>query len=168
MRVHICGARGSRPATGAVFTDFGGDTSCVAIEHDLDSQVRLILDAGSGLRQVDQLMAGRPFRGTILLGHLHWDHTHGLPFFRSADRPEACTRLLLPAQELPAEALIDRFMSPPTFPVSIAELRGHWQVGSIEAGRHHIEGFNVLARDIPHKGGRTLGYRISDGTSSLA
>ena len=29
----------------------------------------------------------QPFRGAILLGHLHWDHTHGLPFFAGARPP---------------------------------------------------------------------------------
>ena len=33
---------------------------------------------------------------------------------------------------------------------------------------HEIEGFSVLALEIPHKGGRTFGYRISDGGRSVA
>ena len=35
-------------------------------------------------------------------------------------------------------------------------------------GRHRIEGFDVLALDIAHKGGRTFGYRIEDGRASIA
>lgn len=38
----------------------------------------------------------------------------------------------------------------------------------IDEGRQHLAGFDVLAREIPHKGGRTFGYRISDGRSSIA
>ena len=34
-------------------------------------------------------------------------------------------------------------------------------------GAMQIEGFEVLAREVPHKGGRTFGYRISDGHSTL-
>jgi hypothetical protein len=30
------------------------------------------------------------------------------------------------------------------------------------------EGFTVEAREVPHKGGRTLGYRVSDGHSVIA
>jgi phosphoribosyl 1,2-cyclic phosphodiesterase len=59
-------------------------------------------------------------------------------------------------------------MSPPYFPVGPAELRGDWTFASIAPGEHVIEGFAVLAREIPHKGGRTLGYRIGDGHSTLA
>jgi hypothetical protein len=31
-----------------------------------------------------------------------------------------------------------------------------------------VEGFEVLAREVPHQGGRTFGFRITDGRSSLA
>ena len=99
MRVHLCGVRGSTPAPGAEFLRYGGHTSCVAVGHDDSPVPALILDAGTGLRQVTGLLAGRPFDGTILLTHLHWDHVHGLPFFRGGDRDDARVRLLLPDQE---------------------------------------------------------------------
>ena len=58
---------------------------------------QLILDAGTGIREVTALLTGRPFTGTIALTHLHWDHLHGLPFFTSGDRDDAkVSRLLLP------------------------------------------------------------------------
>ena len=168
MRVHLCGVRGSAPAVGRQFADVGGNTSCVAIAHDHEEVPRLVLDAGTGLRSVSTLLAGGPFRGTILLGHLHWDHTYGLPFFRAGDRPDAATRLLVPEQGVPAIDLIARFMGPPAFPIGPDRLRGDWTFESIDEGLHSIEGFEVLAREIPHKGGRTFGYRIDDGVSSIA
>ncbi|MGH2904641.1 MAG: MBL fold metallo-hydrolase, partial [Solirubrobacteraceae bacterium] len=60
-----------------------------------------------------------------------------------------------------------RIMSPPFFPVGPTELRGAWKLGTVAPGEHEIEGFTVLAREIPHKGGRTFGYRISDGHATL-
>ena len=168
MRVHLCGVRGSTPAVGSEFAEVGGNTSCVALAHDDESTPRLVLDAGTGLRAVSDLMAGESFHGTILLGHLHWDHTQGLPFFRAGDRADAETRVLIPEQGVPPIELLDRFMSPPAFPVVASELLGLWSFGSIDEGVHTIEGFTVLAREIPHKGGRTMGYRVSDEWSSLA
>ncbi|MEP7201279.1 MAG: MBL fold metallo-hydrolase [Ilumatobacteraceae bacterium] len=168
MRVHLCGVRGSTAAVGSEFAEVGGNTSCVALAHDDESAPRLVLDAGTGLRAVSALMAGEAFHGTIMLGHLHWDHTQGLPFFRAGDRADAVTRVLVPEQGVAPLELLGRFMSPPAFPVLASELQGSWSFDSIDEGEQTIEGFTVLAREIPHKGGRTMGYRVSDAWSSLA
>jgi len=168
VRVQLCGVRGSTPAPGRDFVRYGGNTSCVAIAWD-GAEPTLLLDAGTGLSRVSRKLEGRPFRGTILLGHLHWDHTQGLPFFRSGDQDGSAVRLLLPAQgEESAEALLGRGMSPPHFPITPGQLRGAWSFGHVEEGEFDIEGFTVLAREIPHKGGRTFGYRISDGLHTVA
>jgi phosphoribosyl 1,2-cyclic phosphodiesterase len=158
--------RGSTPAPGAEFARYGGHTSCLALAHDGEAP-SLILDAGTGVRQVSALLGGGPFRGTILLGHLHWDHTQGLPFFAAADQPDAEVTLLLPAQGDPV-AVLARALSPPHFPIDPTGLRGTWRFEALEPGRHSIEGFEVVAREIPHKGGRTFGFRVSDDTGSIA
>ncbi|MBA2529552.1 MAG: hypothetical protein H0V19_06250 [Euzebyales bacterium] len=166
MRLALCGVRGSTSAPGRAFLRYGGHTSCVAVAHD-DGPYRLVLDAGTGLRQLPRWLDGRPFMGTILLGHLHWDHTHGLPFFTAGDRDEARTTLLLPAQGDPL-AVLARAMGPPHFPITPDQLRGRWRFAGIEPGTHELEGFEVVAAEIPHKGGRTFGYRVSDGTATIA
>lgn len=170
MRLQFCGVRGSTPAPGPDFIRYGGHTSCVAVAHDGAAGPELILDAGTGVRRVTELLDGRPFTGTILLTHLHWDHTQGLPFFRAGDREDARVTLLLPEQHdgADAEDVLARAMSPPHFPVRPGQLRGGWKFGTIAPGRFEAEGFTVEAREIPHKGGRTQGYRVSDGRSVLA
>ena len=72
-------------------------------------------------------------------------------------RPDADGRAREPADVL---ALA---MSPPHFPIGPDGLRGDWTFESVKPGSHRIEGFDVVAFDVPHKGGRTFGYRISDG-----
>ncbi|MEJ7764756.1 MAG: MBL fold metallo-hydrolase [Acidimicrobiales bacterium] len=160
MRIWICGVRGSTPTPGSEFVRYGGNTSCLAIGHD-GGPPSLVLDAGTGLRRAGALLAGEAFVGAILLGHLHWDHTQGLPFAPAFDRDDAQVALYLPAQGDPVEVL-SRAMGPPHFPILPTALRGSWQFASMEAGTSTIGGFRVLALDIPHKGGRTLGYRITD------
>ena len=132
----------------------------MAVSHDGEAP-SLVLDGGTGLQRLTRELAGQPFRGTILLGHLHWDHTHGLPFFSAGDNPGGRVRLGMPAQGDPVEVL-ERFMSPPSFPISPTQLRGEWEFVGLEEGVHRFEGFEVLAREIPHKGGRCFGYRVSD------
>src|ERR1700687_925808 len=89
MRGVVCGGRGSTPAPGPEFGRYGDNTPCVAIASDDDEFPTLVLDAGTGLQRLSCLMNGQPFRGTLLLGHLHWDHTHGLPFFAAGDRADS-------------------------------------------------------------------------------
>ncbi len=113
------------------------------------------------------MLAGEPFRGTMLLGHLHWDHTHGIPFFDAGDRPGSQVTLLMPAQGDP-EALLFRALEPPHFPLRPGQLRGRWRFGALDPGEHTLEGFSVLALEIPHKGGRMFGYRVSDGKATIA
>ncbi|HVA52274.1 MAG TPA: MBL fold metallo-hydrolase [Acidimicrobiales bacterium] len=169
MRVHFLGVRGSTPASGIDFVRYGGHTSCVALALDADEVPTLILDAGTGIRRCTSLLGGEAFRGTILLSHLHWDHLHGLPFFSGADNDHAHVTVRVPDQQSGASALdvISRGMSPPHFPVYPDELRGAWTFSALSPGEEQIEGFRVKAREIPHKGGRTFGYRVSDGHSTL-
>lgn len=167
MIIHVCGVRGSTPAPGPAFVRYGGHTSCLALAHD-DADPVLVLDAGTGIRRVATLLGEQPFRGTILLSHLHWDHTQGLPFFGAADRADARVRLILPEQGGDPAALLARAMSPPHFPIEPAGLRGSWSFASVPEGIFEVEGFTVTAVEVPHKGGRTFGYRVSDGATEVA
>ncbi len=164
------GVRGSTPAPGIEFVRYGGHTSSVAIARDGDAAPTLILDAGTGIRRATELCRGEAFRGTILLSHLHWDHLHGLPFFSAADREDSRVALYLPEQPDGASAVetIARGMSPPHFPVRPDELRGSWAFRDVEPGERQFDGFRVSIDEIPHKGGRTFGYRVSDGHAVLA
>jgi phosphoribosyl 1,2-cyclic phosphodiesterase len=169
VRVHILGARGSTPAPGPDFVRYGGHTSCVALAHD-GKPPSLIIDGGTGIRKMDQLLGGSPFRGTLVLGHFHWDHTQGIPFFRAGDRSDASVALLAPHQGpgTDIESVLAGAMSPPHFPISPAGLRGDWSFDALEEGATEIEGFRVLALEIPHSPGRTFGYRFSDGRSTVS
>jgi phosphoribosyl 1,2-cyclic phosphodiesterase len=170
VRVHFCGVRGSTPAPGTEFVRYGGFTSCVAVARDGADAPTLLLDAGTGVRRVTSLLGDAPFNGTILLSHLHWDHTHGLPFFKGGDRDDALVSLLLPDQldGQSARDVLARGMSPPHFPISPEGLRGTWRFETVSPGTFSAEGFTVTAVEVPHKGGRTFGYRVSDGRTSLA
>jgi phosphoribosyl 1,2-cyclic phosphodiesterase len=168
VRVTFLGVRGSTPAPGEEFLRYGGHTSCVTIAHDGEAP-SILLDAGTGIRRAKSLMAGQPFRGSILLSHLHWDHVHGLPFCDVTDRLDARVTLFVPDQLDGSDPLemLSRGMSPPHFPVRADELRGDWSFVSLSSSVLEIEGFTVLVEEIPHKGGRTYGFRISDGSSTV-
>jgi phosphoribosyl 1,2-cyclic phosphodiesterase len=167
VRVTLCGVRGSTPSPGPEHVRYGGHTSCVALAHD-GAAPTLVLDGGTGLRRLSRLLGDAPFAGSLVLGHLHWDHVMGLPFFRSGTLPDARVDVLGPDEGVGLEALLERMMSPPLFPVRPAQLGPGWSFSALAPGRREVEGFTVTALEIPHKGGRTLGLRVEDGTSSLA
>jgi ribonuclease BN (tRNA processing enzyme) len=184
----MCGVRGSTSAPGVEFVRYGGHTSCVALAHDppasgggtgdgnaaqrasAASPPTLMLDAGTGLQAASHLLGGEPYDGTILLSHLHWDHTLGLPFFAAGDNVNARVSVLVPEQPGGEDGtrLLAGVMRPPYFPIEPTQLRGRWSFATITPGELEIEGFEVTAREIPHKGGRTFGYRIGDGHATLA
>ena len=164
MEILFCGVRGSTSAPGAEFVRVGGHTSCVALTRTGEDTPSLVLDAGTGLQVLTDRLGGAPFRGTLLLTHLHWDHSQGLPFFRSGDQPGSRVHLLLPDQQDGREAVdvLAGSMSPPHFPIRPEGLQGTWTFATLEEGEHLVEEFEVTAVELPHKGGRTFGYRVVD------
>jgi phosphoribosyl 1,2-cyclic phosphodiesterase len=154
------------------FDRYGGHTSCVAFGHD-GEQPSLIIDAGTGIRLASDLFGagpglfdGQPYEGAIVLGHMHWDHTQGLPFFAAGNNPDSKVSLYAPAQGN-IEAVLGRFMSPPHFPIAPDGLAGSWSFHALDPGVTDISGFSVFALEIPHKGGRAFGYRVSDGRATV-
>ncbi len=166
MRVTVCGSRGSTPSPGPGTVRYGGETTCLAIGNG--GAPGLILDAGTGLRRFAGLVGTDSFRGAMVLTHLHWDHTHGLPFFGPGDRDDAAVELLLPEQGVPADELLGRAMSPPHFPIGPAGLRGDWSFGAYDEGEFEAGGHRIAAREVPHGGGRTMGLRVTGGGRSIA
>ncbi|MGH8981359.1 MAG: MBL fold metallo-hydrolase [Acidimicrobiales bacterium] len=170
MFLSFLGCRGSTPVSDPECARYGGATSCVAVWPGAadDPWPHLVLDAGTGFVNLEHVLGDAPFVGTVLLTHLHWDHTHGLPFLRQAGMPGHRLRLVVPGQGADPEEVMNRAFSPPHFPVPIAMLGANWSFDGIEPGTYDVEGFEVRAAEIPHKGSRTFGYRVDDGESSFA
>ncbi|HWF52153.1 MAG TPA: MBL fold metallo-hydrolase [Solirubrobacteraceae bacterium] len=164
MKIKVWGARGSIPAPGPETMRYGGNTSCV--EVTLDDGTTLILDAGTGIRNLGLVLprVERPVH--ILLTHLHLDHIQGLMFFAPAFRPESEIFIWGPASpEASLRDRIARYISAPLAPVEVRELPSlvfrdaeptEWSIGSAR----------VVAQAVTHRG-PTLGYRIDEGDTTL-
>ena len=75
----------------------------------------------------------------------------------------------IPAQGADPLELLSRGMGPPHFPITPdGPPRRPGPSTTSSEGTHDLEGFEVLAREIPHPGGRAFGYRVSDGRTSMA
>src|SRR5436309_1855395 len=87
MHLRFWGTRGSIPTPGPKTAFFGGNTSCVEVRTK--SGTTLVLDCGTGIRLLglDMLSRPSPHRIHLLIGHTHWDHIQGFPFFTQAFLP---------------------------------------------------------------------------------
>jgi phosphoribosyl 1,2-cyclic phosphodiesterase len=167
MRFVALGVRGSTAAPGREFVRYGGHTSCVAVLADGDDVPHLILDAGTGLRGLPNLLGERPFDGRIVLTHLHWDHVQGLPFCPSVDRPDAQVTLHVPVEDAgtDAKALLAEAFSPPHFPIGPDGLLGAWTFQPLRAGAIDTA---VTVAPVAHKGGIAFGIRVALDGAVLA
>lgn len=180
MNVFFFGCRGSTPVSGAEYQRYGAATSCIGVGRGNATSMEeasasgeaphLVLDAGTGFVNLERVLDGDAFCGSVCITHLHWDHTHGLPFLREAFAPGHRVEVYVPGQGegADAEEVMNRAFSPPHFPVAFGTLGESWSVTGIEPGAFELEGFELRAEEVPHKGSRTFGYRVSDGASSIA
>jgi phosphoribosyl 1,2-cyclic phosphodiesterase len=165
MKVKVWGARGSVPSPGPETTRYGGNTSCVQIT--LSDGTMFVLDAGTGIRNLGLALAGAVPRVNILLTHLHLDHIQGLMFFAPAFRPQSELVIWGPkSSEAPLESRIARYISAPLSPVEVRELPCDMSFRDAPASEWEIGPGHVRAASVTHRG-PTLGYRITEGDTSL-
>lgn len=166
MKLKVWGARGSIPAPGPETMRYGGNTSCV--EVTLDDGSTLILDAGTGIRNLGLVLPRieRPIH--ILLTHLHLDHIQGLMFFAPAFQPESEIVIWGPASpEASLQDRIARYISAPLAPVEVRELPSLVSFREAEGMEWSIGSARVRAQAVTHRG-PTLGYRIEEDGTTLA
>jgi phosphoribosyl 1,2-cyclic phosphodiesterase len=127
----------------------------------------IVLDAGSGIRQLGNHIERHHERVDILLSHLHMDHVQGLPFFRPLLNPEVETHIWGPISTTrDLRSLIARYLSPPLFPVRVRDLP-NVTFHDVTPSTFTIGSLEVMADLITHPGS-TLGYRITEGDRSVA
>lgn len=165
MKIKVWGSRGSIPAPGPDTMRYGGNTSCV--ELTLSDGSTLILDAGTGIRNLGLALPRVAQPINILLTHLHLDHIQGLMFFAPAFRPESEITIWGPAS--PEASLVDRvarYISAPLAPVEVRELPSHVSFREAETLEWSVGPARIRAQAVNHRG-PTLGYRIDDVDASL-
>ena len=164
MNVEIWGTRGSIPAPGPETTRYGGNTSCVQLT--LSDGSILVLDAGTGIRNLGIGLPRTEQPIHILLTHLHLDHIQGLMFFPPLFRPDAHVVIWGPASsEASLRDRIGRYISAPLTPVEVRELPCQVSFQEAQTTEWEIGGARIQAASVAHRG-PTLGYRIeADGSS---
>ena len=169
MKLTFYGVRGSYPTARRDQLRYGGNSTCLLLEA---GDAKLILDGGTGIRVLGRQLMGQEFQfghgeAYILVGHTHWDHIMGYPFFRpfyiegnhftfaSAGQTGVHLREILSGQHRDLH-----------FPVPFQALAADMDFVTFKPGESFSLGpFEIATVQLNHPG-ITVGYRIeADGAS---
>ena len=167
MKVRFWGTRGSIATPGPGTNHFGGNTSCV--ELTTANGNLLILDCGTGAHPLaaDLMARGQgAIHANILLGHTHWDHIQGFPFFSPAFVPGNSVAIHGPEGSSGSlHHVLAGQMEFTYFPVELNQLPAEISYHDLTEGIHTIGGVRVAAQFLNHPA-MTLGYRFeADGVA---
>ncbi len=166
MKVTLLGTRGSFPHIGPQMVRYGGNTSCVEVIGG-DGTV-VILDAGTGLRNAASAIDPTVKRMDILLTHFHMDHLQGLGFFAPLFNPQMEVHIWgPPSTTMTLHRRLARYLSPPLFPVCIRDFTCNLVLHDAPRKTFSLGSLQVMSDLVCHPG-PTMGYRISEGRSSIA
>lgn len=167
MKVRFWGTRGSIATPGPGTNHFGGNTSCV--ELTTDSGALLIFDCGTGAHQLAAALMAEgadAINANILLGHTHWDHIQGFPFFSPAFVKGNTVAIHGPeGSHNSLHKVLAGQMEFTYFPVELSQLPAAITYHDLTEGIHMIAGVRVATQFLHHPA-VTLGYRIeADGVA---
>lgn len=162
------GTRGSCSVSGDAYKRFGGNTCCLEVNYE---GTHLLIDAGTGIRPLGHLLDEEGVRKIdLFLGHTHWDHIIGFPFFELIYRKGTQITIWSPAGESRSSREIFKdLLSKDFFPVSLDQVQSQIDFRTIHANSpiqigpltidfhpaHHTELTYCFKIKTPHQ---TIGY----------
>lgn len=164
--IRFWGTRGSCPVAGSEYVRFGGNTSCLEVRSGSDL---VIIDAGSGIRPLGDMLANQGIRQVhLFLGHTHWDHVIGFPFFAPLYQEGVKISIWSPVGfEKSTRELLVEMLAYAYFPVRLddihAKLEFHEMRDSQTVKIGHLQ---ITAHHAFHPGA-TLCFKIEAGKMSI-
>ena len=165
--IRFWGTRGSIATPGQDTIKYGGNTSCTEVRC---GEQLLILDAGTGIRVLGLSLLRefqqRPIKGHIFVGHTHWDHIQGFPFFAPAFNPSNEFAIYsLHGAEKPLDKVFRGQMDSDYFPVLLSDMKANLKFCELES-EVHLGEVHVSYIFLNHPG-LAVGFRISFAGRSL-
>ncbi len=169
MKIQFWGTRGSIPVPGKNTLKFGGNTPCVQVLSK--NKELLILDGGTGIRELgDKILIDFPdgVEINILISHTHWDHIHGLLFFRPFYFDKYKINLFSNENNgMSVENILTAQMHPNFFPVSIDNFKAEVNYFPIaEKQNYFFEELQIKTINVHHSHG-TLSFRVCEGDKNF-
>lgn len=167
MKLKFWGTRGSIPTPGKETVRYGGNTPCLEVRLKDDKLV--IFDAGTGIRGLGEaLMAtGESVNAFLLIGHPHWDHIQGFPFFKPAFiSGNELTLMGAQSRLVTLRQMVADQMNKVYFPVQLNELKAKINFRPLREGRTTIFDADLTSIYVNHPA-FALGYRLDVAGRSL-
>ena len=169
MKVKFWGTRGSIATPGEHTIKYGGNTTCITIIPENDDFSPLIVDAGTGIRNLGKELQNRNhgLKLNILFTHCHWDHIQGFPFFAPANR-EGNTLTLYGCSWMGGvtKGSILTQMDSRNFPISYDALKAKVVFEEV-CKNTTLQGMRLSVMRINHPGAG-LGLRFTNDSGSIA
>ena len=153
MRVRFWGTRGGIPTPGPQTVRYGGNTPCVEVQA---AGQHLVFDAGTGIRALGLDVLARkthPYEAHVFIGHCHWDHIQGFPFFAPAYVPG--NRLTVYGSQGSGRGIrevLEGQMAHDFFPVEMKDVGGDVRFVDLEEGTFHVGEVEVAILHLNHPG----------------
>lgn len=165
--VRFWGTRGSIATPGSATVKYGGNTACTEVRC---GEQLLILDAGTGIRPLGLSLLkefqDRPIKAHIFVGHTHWDHIQGFPFFAPAFVfGNEFTIYSLHGAGKPLEKVFRGQMDSDYFPVHLSDMKAKLQFCELESDVRLEE--TVVSHTFLNHPGLAIGFRITSNGRSL-
>ncbi len=171
MVIDFWGVRGSMPVAGKNFLRHGGHTLCTSVREDSKADEMIILDAGTGLKQLgEKIIEGLDImnlRLHFLFTHFHLDHVIGLPFFAPLYSARAKIIFYSPLSPPETRKQLTSLMGGRFFPVAFGETDSLKSFRRIPDQGLAIGKFRVMSCPLHHPQG-SVAYKIEmDGKSMV-
>ena len=166
MLIRCWGSRGSIAVSGFDYLKYGGDTTCIEIESD--SGDHIIVDAGTGLRNLgNSIVSEGPRKIHMLLTHAHWDHLSGFPFFKPIYDEKCVIEVWGPqATQDSVRNIVGKTMEPPYFPIDLNDIHANIDFFDMEGNHLTIGSVDITAIPLNHTN-QGAGYKFEEDGKSF-
>ena len=156
--LRLWGTRGSTPVSGQKYIRHGGNTSCMQLHSGGEI---IIIDAGTGIRDLGVWLMGQKFRRLhLLVTHTHWDHIQGFPFFTPSYVPGFNLVIYgLSGFGKDLKSIFQGQLDRDYFPVQMEDMKANLEFRHLDDKPIEIGDFKITW-EFTHHPGATVGFKI--------